>query len=112
VLQATGATTQHLYGKEIFKTVTMIHIPAVLSANDGTTVYGAAQITVTLGKPRMVTIIGKVLIGSEYVQATLTNCWFKDLTFGLKGAEEAIIVEQTFTIRDPDSDITLTTHAP
>jgi len=108
ILQATGATTIHYYGSAVFKTITCVMIPAVLSANDSLTVYGSGQKSVTLGKPKFVTITGKLYkSATQYTEITLTNCWLSKMPMAMGSASEAVIPEQEFTVRDPDTDITL-----
>lgn len=111
VTQASGATTAYCYGHQVFKTVTGIRLPTALTANDNVTVYGAGQKTVTLGKPKAVTIYGKVMRGSEYVQITLTNCYLMSMPLKLETASDPVLPEQEFIVLDPDSDVTITTES-
>ena len=105
---ATGSTTTYYYGNTKFKTITQVTLPAVLSANDNVTFYGAGQKIVTIGKPKYVTIVAKVAkSASQYIQITMTNCWLANMPLEMSSASEGVMPEQDFTVRDPDADITI-----
>lgn len=107
-LTATGSTTTYYYGHQKFKTVVAIIMPAVLGANDTVTVYGAGRRSVTLGKPKYVTIVVKAYkSATSYTQITMTNCWLSKLPLSVSDATTPILPEQEFQIRDLDADVTI-----
>lgn len=99
------------YGHQVFKTITAINVPASMNVNDHVAVSAVGQRTITLGRPAYVTIMGRVnkADGSGYVQVTCTNCWLANFPLMISNASEAVLPEQTFKVRDPDSDITVVT---
>lgn len=111
-LVATGATTTYYYGHTRFKTITQITLPVVLNINDGVTPYGMGQKTVTLGRPLYFTFVAKLYkSATQFTQITATNCWLKNYTLPLGGPSDPAIIDQDLEIRDPDTDITLTSTA-
>lgn len=111
-LVATGSTTTYYYGTAKFKTITSIVIPAVLGTNDTVTPYGMGQRTITIGKPKYVTITAKAMISAtQYVLITMNNCWLKGFPLSLGDADAAILPEQEIAVRDLDADVTITVNS-
>jgi hypothetical protein len=105
------ATAGTFYGHQVFKTVTAINVPASMDSSDTVVLSAVGQRTITLGRPAYVTIMGRVnkADGSGYVQITCTNCWLDNLPLSLSNASEALLPEQSFKVRDPDSDAVIVT---
>lgn len=109
---ATGSTTNYFYGHQMFKTINLVTLPAVLASNDTVTVYGMGQRSITIGSPLKFTFVGKLArSATQYVQLTATNCWLKDFVMTFGSASDPVIPEQELVVTDPDSDITLVVNS-
>lgn len=63
---------------------------------------------VAIGAGATFTLYGNAVLGSDYVKINLANCFFTDMSFKFADADSFIDGNMSFSMEDPDTDLTLT----
>jgi len=63
---------------------------------------------VAIGAGATFTLYGDAVYGSDRVKITMANCFFTDATLKFGDADSFIDGPMSFTMQDPDTDLTLT----
>jgi len=90
--------------------LTLTHVVLKDIVQEGGTL-SVASITgtsaVVVGEPKIFALIGKVDDGSNHVYITMNNCFFTDGEFKFADADGVLEDPLSFTMRDPDADLTI-----
>jgi hypothetical protein len=66
----------------------------------------------TLGVPAVVDLVGAVTSGSDSITVTANNCIITSGEFKFTDADEIVSDPMTFSMGDPDADLTIALGAP
>ncbi len=62
---------------------------------------------VAIGEGATFTLYANAISGATYVKITMANCFFTDMSFAFKDADSFIDGPMSFSMQDPDTDLTL-----
>lgn len=109
VAVTTLAENSYVVSSRTFKTLTHVALKNVAMGVGDTlkvaSITGSASVTV--GEPKVFNLIGKVDDGSNHVYITMNNCFFTDGEFKFTDADGILEDPLSFTMRDPDADLTI-----
>jgi len=99
----------YVISSRTFKTLTHVALKDVTMGTGGTLAVASipGSSTVTVGEPKLFDLIGRVDDGSNHVYITMNNCFFTDGEFKFADADSILEDPLSFTMRDPDADLTI-----
>lgn len=105
----TLAENSYATSKNTFLTLTHVALKEVtMGAGDTLAVSSiTGSSTVTIGEPKVFNLVGKVDDGSNHIYITANNCFFTDGEFKFSDADSILEDSLSFTMRDPDADLTI-----